>query len=788
MRAAGRSLALGARFAVSGGREGWIRTALTALGVGLGVTLLLAASSVPGIVDGRTARSDARAVTASESGGASRAHGTFLHIDASTEFHGRPVTGSLLRADGAGAAPPPGVRAIPKPGTMVVSPALRALINSPGGELLKERLPFTDAGTVADPGLLDPGELLYYAGDSALSPDRGAHRAHGYGTHHSGEPLGPLLVASIALGCVVLLVPVMVFIGTAVRFGGERRDRRLAALRLVGADARAARWMAAGEALTGAAVGLAAGGVFFWVARHFAGGIRLWGRSAFPSDVRPQPLLVLLVVIAVLVTSVAAALLALRSVSIEPLGVVRDAKPRSRRLWWRLVLPVAGVATLVLTHRFAGRDAPLHVVPIVVGSALALIGLVGLLPWLVEKSVARMRGGPVPWQLAIRRLQLSGGSTSRAIGGITVAVAGAILLQMVFAGMQDSFAHPDHSTGSLPAATGRAAHGTPREADATAEVSGPDIGLARRLASALGRTEGVSAVSTTVESYASSLTAAAEGKGDGHSAPITSVTVGDCASLRAFAHIPVCRDGDTFVSRTSARMAVEDRPGEVVALDDGDGASHAATFTVPSSARVVTALRGWEGESHSGVLATPAALDAARLHGARTVARVWLHGQVPDAVEHVRTTAGRLEPTVRVSTLLNRARDRQYASVGTGLKIGGTAVMALIAASLLVSQVEQLRERRRLLSVLVAFGTRRSTLAWSVLWQTAVPVVVGTVLAVAGGLVLGKVTLDLMAEPVKTWWMFWPYAGAGAAVVLLVTLASMPPLWRLMRPEGLRVE
>jgi hypothetical protein len=31
-------------------------------------------------------------------------------------------------------------------------------------------------------------------------------------------------------------------------------------------------------------------------------------------------------------------------------------------------------------------------------------------------------------------------------------------------------------------------------------------------------------------------------------------------------------------------------------------------------------------------------------------------------------------------------------------------------------------------------------------------------------------------------------AGAGAGVVLSVTALSLPPLWRLMRPDGLRTE
>lgn len=44
----------------------------------------------------------------------------------------------------------------------------------------------------------------------------------------------------------------------------------------------------------------------------------------------------------------------------------------------------------------------------------------------------------------------------------------------------------------------------------------------------------------------------------------------------------------------------------------------------------------------------------------------------------------------------------QYASIRTSLFVGATLVLVLIGASLLVSQLEQLRERRKLLSALVA--------------------------------------------------------------------------------------
>ena len=113
----------------------------------------------------------------------------------------------------------------------------------------------------------------------------------------------------------------------------------------------------------------------------------------------------------------------------------------------------------------------------------------------------------------------------------------------------------------------------------------------------------------------------------------------------------------------------------------------------------------------------------------------------------------------------------------------------LIGASLLVSQLEQLRERRKLLSALVAFGTRRRTLTMSVLWQTAIPIGLGLLLASAVGITLGAVLLRMSDTPVVVDWpTVLAMACAGAAVVLAVTLLSLPPLLRLMRPDGLRTE
>ncbi|MGW6027787.1 FtsX-like permease family protein [Streptomyces sp. NPDC055099] len=780
-RAFVRDLAMGIRFAVGGGREGWTRTLLTAVGVGLGVALLLGAASVPTLLQHREDRSVARSAEDQFSGKkVERSDSTVLQRDLPTDFRDATVSGRVLRADGAHPALPPGLEKIPADGEMVVSPALRELLDSSDGALLKERFgEYRVTGTIGDAGLTNPRELYYYAGSDALTPAKGGHRVADFGYKEPAEPLDPLLIVLVVLICVVLLTPVVIFVGTAVRFGGDRRDRRLAALRLVGADAHSVRRIAAGEALCGALLGLALGGLFFLGVREVIGTLEGWKISAFPSDVVPVPGLAVLVLLAVPVTSVVVTLISLRAVSIEPLGVVRNTKPRKRRLWWRVVMPLVGLGILLAAGRVGGDYAP-PVFAIGAGATLTLVGLAVLLPWLVETSVTRLRGGgPVPWQLATRRLQLSSGTAARAVSGITVAVAGAIALQMLFVAMHDDF---NTTTDNDPARA---------KISVRAEVG--DGALAGRMIEKFRATKGVKNVIATTTSYVVRPGKLESGE---DFRPLTELTVGTCANLRELARIGSCRDGDTFVvhtgnKRLNAWVDKSARPGKPVDLSvdswDDPGKRH-VPWTLPADARTVKARPDPGGDLHDGIYATPGAIDVSKMKDASTTAMIQVDPKSPDAEEYIRNTAAHVDPFLQVMTLRAVERDKQYATIQTGLQIGAMATMALIAASMLVSMIEQLRERKRLLAALTAFGTRRASMAWSILWQTAIPVAIGLALAVAGGLGLGWVMVRMIQKSVTDWWLFAPLTVAGAALVAVVTVLSLPPLWRMMRPDGLRTE
>ncbi|MFF0402611.1 ABC transporter permease [[Kitasatospora] papulosa] len=774
-----RDLGLGIRFAAGGGREGWARTALTAVGVGLGVALLLTAASVPHLLTERSSRDRARAeVAASRDAVVPKSDTTVLRVNAATEYRGIGVEGFLMRAEGAHPVLPPGVEAFPGPGEMAASPALRELLASPEGALLKERLPYRVTSTIADPGLRSPHELYFYVGSDSLTPATGGHRLAGYGDDTPAEPLTPVLVVLVILICVVLLSPVAIFIATAVRFGGDRRDRRLAALRLVGTDIRTTRRIAAGEALFGSLLGLLAGLAFFLVGRRFIGHIELWNHSAFPSDLTPALWQAALIAVAVPLSAVLVTLVAMRSVAVEPLGVMRHTGSRRRRLWWRLLVPALGLAVLGLTGKVE-EDAPVDPYPIAAGAVLVLFGLALLLPWLIEAGVSRLHGGAPAWQLAVRRLQLNSGAASRAVSGITVAVAGAVALQMLFAAVGDEF---ESMTGQDPS---RAQFHTFSE-----KVTGD---AAARTIEEFRATKGVERVIGTVETYATKPGTYKEDE----VTPTTSLTIGDCATLKELAEISSCEEGDSFVvhprgdKEMSAWVDETARKGEQIELNaslDWSPGAKPVLWTLPEDTPTVTTSRDPIGEEHWGIMATVGAIDPRTLPSAQTITQIKVDEGVEDVAEYVRNTAARIDPGMRVATLASTERDRQYASVQTGLRLGAAATLLLIASSMLISQLEQLRERKRLLSVLVAFGTRRVTLGWSVLWQTAVPVTAGLLVAIAGGLGLGAVMTWMLDKTVTQWWLFLPMAGAGGALIVLVTLLSLPLLWRLMRPDGLRTE
>ena len=103
--------------------------------------------------------------------------------------------------------------------------------------------------------------------------------------------------------------------------------------------------------------------------------------------------------------------------------------------------------------------------------------------------------------------------------------------------------------------------------------------------------------------------------------------------------------------------------------------------------------------------------------------------------------------------------------------------------------VEHIRERRRPLAILAASGVPRAVLGRSILWQVALPIGLGVVLALATGLGLAAMLLRVTHDPMTIDWAGIVLMCAGAmALTLVVNALTLPFLKRAMRLTTLRAE
>jgi hypothetical protein len=76
-----------------------------------------------------------------------------------------------------------------------------------------------------------------------------------------------------------------------------------------------------------------------------------------------------------------------------------------------------------------------------------------------------------------------------------------------------------------------------------------------------------------------------------------------------------------------------------------------------------------------------------------------------------------------------------------------------------------------------------------VLYQVAIPVLLGLGLAIVTGTGLGAILQAAADAPIRFDWSgIGATSGTAALVVLGTTLASLPLLWRVTKPSGLRSE
>lgn len=226
-----------------------------------------------------------------------------------------------------------------------------------------------------------------------------------------------LILALIA--CALLLPTLAALAAGAAVLGARGRERRLAALRLMGLSSGDVTRMALLDTVVQATIGTVLGALIYLVTLPAWTGLDMLGMHVAVSEMLLPWWLGLTVASAVVALGLLAAALGLRNVRITPLGVARrTARPRlkSWRLWaFVAVLVMAAIALpmLQLGGQIVGYLALISVMLMVVA------GLDVAAPWMLQQLSRLFAQSPSPSVMwAARRIQANPKTTWRRVGGV----------------------------------------------------------------------------------------------------------------------------------------------------------------------------------------------------------------------------------------------------------------------------------------------------------------------------------------------------------------------------------
>ena len=783
------SLLLGLRFALTGNRA---RLVVTSTALAFTVGILLAALGIGPALQAKSQRLDARSRITSQP---AASQPVTLSTDADTYWRGQPLTIRRVTAVHGGVVPP-GLRRLPGPGEVAVSPSLRDILQGRHSRELAHRVPGRVSAVIADPGLAGPRELFAYVGVTAGAQSDGQHVSEqvvSYGSQRKKDPVPLQLRTAAALGGLALLLPVLVLVATATRLSAASRDRRLSAVRLVGATPRQAGLVAAGEALAFSAAGVVLGVLGFVALRGTAARLLPLPDGLFAQDLQPSGRVVVAVLLGVPVLAVLTSLVSLRRVVTSPLGVRRDA--RVRRAGWVRLLPLATGLLLLVGARLNARSVSggthLGATLLLGGGGLTLVGLAVAGPAVSRLGglVLGQLGRGVGSSLASQRVAADPGASARVItGSVLVVFSAAWLLAFLPTLRASQGSTPGGPARLLPAGTLQGYVRSPAQADALRAVPGV------RHLFAVGQ------VALAPRGYRPGP-APQDGTSPPEASQPSPVPVLRCEDLAAVLGRDIGCNGATAYEVVSAVSAAHGSPFPVrrgVALEVLDGTQEGVVgqLVLPRS---LPQLHLTDAELAFGnaygrfgpLFVTPQAFPPAVSGGLSPSVLVISDGS-PATVERIRDA---FPPGVSATTFEEQASSatRVYDGYLRAVVLGLAMAIAVGAASLAVSTADSARERRRSTAALVAIGVPLRTLRRAVLLQMAAPMLTNVVLALSAAAAASSLYLGIYAEggaprtPLP--WTGWALTGLAAVVaVLLATAATLPLVNAAGRPEALRTE
>ena len=247
----------------------------------------------------------------------------------------------------------------------------------------------------------------------------------------SDAKIDPVAVIVFGVGGTILLFPIVIFVSVATQLGAAQREKRYAALRLIGATKWQVGRVLMLESLLASVVGVIIGLGAFWLLQAPLQDFRMDGMRFNPGDLALTGTQYALIIGLTLGLTMFVNWRRMRRAQISPLGVSRSVEKVKKLRAWRALVPALGIAFFAWLSSKPGRDwldankeSAMPLVLLTTALLLVMFGLILAGGWLTNKLslLAARWANNASTLIAGKRTAVHSRTIFRSVSGVVLAL------------------------------------------------------------------------------------------------------------------------------------------------------------------------------------------------------------------------------------------------------------------------------------------------------------------------------------------------------------------------------
>ena len=232
--------------------------------------------------------------------------------------------------------------------------------------------------------------------DVAKAQGQASYFANVYRTDANGLKsnigLDPISIITFGVGGAILLFPIVIFVSVATQLGAAQREKRYAALRLIGATKRQVTRILLLESLLASVAGVVIGLGAFWLLQAPLQQFKMDGMRFNPGDLALTAGQYALIIGLTLGLTTFVNWRRMRRAQISPLGVSRSIEKVKKLRGWRALVPATGIAIFAwlsskpgLDWLTANKESAMPILLLMAALLLVMFGIILVGGWLTNK-------------------------------------------------------------------------------------------------------------------------------------------------------------------------------------------------------------------------------------------------------------------------------------------------------------------------------------------------------------------------------------------------------------------